>query len=48
MRAEGLDEFEHGGPLSHLSEHLQTGHPIRVTYVAEADSLVAVVVADAG
>lgn len=39
--APGLDRFDHGGPLSHLSEHLQTGVPIGVDYVEEDGLLIA-------
>ena len=44
---EGVDAFAGGAPLSHLSEHLQTGSPVRVTYVEEDGVLIALVVTDA-
>ena len=45
----GLVTFEHGAPLPHLTEHLRTGDPIRVTYRSANDgSLVASMVEDAG
>jgi hypothetical protein len=42
-----LESFTDGAPLSHLSEHLQTGVRVRVTYEDRAGLLVAVAVADA-
>jgi hypothetical protein len=44
---EGVENFAHGGPLTHLTEHLQTGSPIRVTYEHRDGTLVAVEVDDA-
>jgi len=44
---EGVDAFAGGAPLSHLNEHLQTGSPVRVGYVEENGTLIALVVADA-
>jgi hypothetical protein len=41
-----LTRFDHGAPLSHLSEHLQTADPIRVTYLDEDGVLEAVLVED--
>jgi hypothetical protein len=45
---EGVDSFAGGAPLSHLHEHLQTGSPVRITYVDRDGVLVALVVDDAG
>ena len=42
--APGLDQFEHGGPVSHLHEHLQTGIPVVVTYESADGVLTAVAV----
>ena len=42
-----LAAFADGTPLTHLSEHLQTGAPIRITYRVEDGSTIAVVVEDA-
>lgn len=44
---DGVDAFDDGAPLAHLSEHLQTGAGIRVTYIAEGGVLVALAVSDA-
>lgn len=44
---EGVTNFDHGGPLSHLHEHLQTASPVRVTYLDRSGTLVALVVSDA-
>lgn len=44
-----LKGFRHGGPLTHLSEHLRTGEPIRVTYTeTDGGGLIAVIVEDVG
>jgi hypothetical protein len=43
----GLSRFDHGPPLTHLSEHLQSGDPIRVTFERDG-ALVAVMVEDVG
>jgi hypothetical protein len=44
-----LAGFRHGGPLTHLSEHLRTGEPIRVTYTeSDKGALMAVIVEDGG
>ena len=45
---ETLTEFEHGGPLTHLLQHLQSGAPVEVTYHREGDAYVADAVDDAG
>ena len=42
-----LHAFPDGTPLTHLSEHLQTGAPVRVTYRVEGGGNVALVVEDA-
>ena len=42
-----LTTFPDGTPLTHLSEHFQTGVPIRVTYRVEDGVNVALVVEDA-
>jgi hypothetical protein len=39
--APGLSRFEHGAPLAHLQEHLQTGSPITVLYTESDGVLVA-------
>lgn len=44
---ETLTEFEHGGPISHLLQHLQSGAPVRVTYHRDGDRYVADAVSDA-
>jgi hypothetical protein len=45
----GLVTFEHGAPLPHLTEHLRTGEPVRVTYRSDdAGGLLALIVEDAG
>lgn len=44
---EGVDSFVDGAPLSHLNEHLQTGSPVRVTYVESDGVLTAILVDDA-
>ena len=41
-----LDRFDDGAPLSHLSEHLSTGVPVRVVYEERDGVLVAVALAD--
>jgi hypothetical protein len=43
----GVDRFEHGAPLPHLTEHLRTGEPIRVTYEPGESHPVALIVEDA-
>lgn len=43
-----LTEFEHGGPITHLLQHLQSGVPVRVTYHRDGDVYVADGVGDAG
>jgi hypothetical protein len=43
---ETLTEFEHGGPLTHLLQHLQSGAPVEVTYHREGDAYVADAVSD--
>lgn len=43
---EGLDAFDDGAPLSHLNEHLQTGAGVRVTYVGDNGTLIALAVTD--
>ncbi|OFW67762.1 MAG: hypothetical protein A2Z12_07495 [Actinobacteria bacterium RBG_16_68_21] len=43
----GVHAFPDGTPLTHLSEHLQTGTPIRVTYRVEDGVNTAVIVEDA-
>lgn len=43
----GVVTFDHGGPLSHLFEHLQTAAPVRVTYRGEDGVLIALIVSDA-
>jgi hypothetical protein len=45
---EDLTRFEHGAPLAHLTEHLRTGDPVRVTFVTEGATLVALEIEDAG
>ena len=45
---ETLTEFEHGGPLSHLLQHLQSGAPVQVTYHRDGETYVADAVDDAG
>lgn len=46
--APGLDRFEHGAPLPHLTEHLRTGDRVRVTYQEDAaGGLTALAVDDA-
>lgn len=45
---DGVTTFAHGGPLSHLHEHLQTASPVRVTWVERDGVPVALAVADAG
>jgi len=42
-----LFTFPDGTPLTHLSEHFQTGVPIRVTYRSEDGTNVASIVEDA-
>ncbi len=42
-----LFAFPDGTPLTHLSEHFQTGVPIRVTYRTEEGANVALIVEDA-
>ena len=42
-----LHGFPDGTPLTHLSEHFQTGVPLRVTYRVEGGTFVAIVVEDA-
>ena len=42
-----LHAFGDGTPLTHLSEHFQSGAPVRVTYRAEGGANVAVAVEDA-
>ncbi len=42
-----LERFDDGAPLSHLSEHLRTGVPVRVVFEERAGELVAVALADA-
>jgi hypothetical protein len=42
-----LFTFPDGTPLTHLSEHFQTGVPIRVTYRSEDGANVASIVEDA-
>jgi len=37
----------HGGPMSHIRDHLLSGMPVRVEHVIGADSLVASYVEDA-
>ena len=37
---ETLTEFSHGGPLTHLLQHLQTGAPVQVTYHREGEAYV--------
>ncbi len=44
---EGVDSFLDGAPLSHLNEHLQTGSPVRITYVEKDGVLTAILVDDA-
>ena len=46
--APDLTRFDHGAPLTHLAEHLQTGDPVQVTYVEEDGVVQAVMVEDAG
>jgi hypothetical protein len=42
-----LHGFPDGTPLTHLSEHFQTGAPVRVTYRDEDGVNVAIIVEDA-
>lgn len=42
-----LERFDDGAPLSHLTEHLRTGVPVRVVYEERSGVLVAVAVSDA-
>ncbi len=42
-----LERFEDGTPLSHLTEHLRTGVPVRVVYEERSGVLVAVALSDA-
>ena len=44
--ADGLARFDHGGPMSHLFEHLVSGSRIRVTYQERGGTLIALRVAD--
>ena len=37
--ADGLRTFSHGGPLTHLTDHLRSGSPIRVTYDTDTNGL---------
>jgi len=41
-----LDRFDDGAPLSHLTEHLSTGVPVRVVYEERDGVLVAVALSD--
>ena len=41
-----LDRFDDGAPLSHLTEHLSTGIPVRVVYEERSGVLVAVALSD--
>lgn len=43
----GVDSFVDGARLSHLNEHLQTGSPVRITYVERDGVLRAILVDDA-
>lgn len=45
--APGLDTFAHGGPLTHLLQHLQTGAVVEVAYRVEGEVFVAIGVDDA-
>jgi hypothetical protein len=42
-----LHSFDDGAPLSHLTDHLRTGVPVRVVYEDRSGVLVAVALSDA-
>lgn len=42
-----LRTFEHGGPITHLTDHLRSGAPIRVVFEVDGERRIAISVDDA-